>query len=87
MFFFIFGLNKKQLGKETIQVPKNGFQVNAIVTIYRRYFELFFIPLIPLGKVTAYTSRTLMNISNKAPFQTCRRSIWSGVKRWGGGIS
>ncbi len=50
MFFFIFGLNKKQLGKETIQIPKNGFQVNAIVTIYRRYVELFFIPLVPLGK-------------------------------------
>ncbi len=50
MFFFVFGLNKKMIGKENRKIRKNGLEVNAIITIYRNYFELFFIPLIPLGK-------------------------------------
>ncbi|MBN9312000.1 MAG: hypothetical protein BGO40_07625 [Chryseobacterium sp. 39-10] len=50
MFFFIFGLNKKPVGKVTRKIKRNGIEVNAIVTVYKRYFELFFIPLIPLGK-------------------------------------
>ncbi len=50
MFFFIFGLHKKQIGKEQRKIMKNGFEVNAIITVYKNYFELFFIPLIPLGK-------------------------------------
>ncbi len=48
--FFIFGINKKPIGKENRKIMKNGFEVNAIITVYRRYFELFFIPLIPMGK-------------------------------------
>lgn len=50
MFFFIFGLNKKPIGKETRKILKNGFEINAIITVYKTYVELFFIPLIPLGK-------------------------------------
>ena len=50
MFFFIFGLNKKPVGKETRKILKNGFEINAIITVYKTYVELFFIPLIPLGK-------------------------------------
>ena len=50
MFFFVFGLNKKPVGKETRKIMRNGFEVNAIITVYKNYFELFFIPLIPLGK-------------------------------------
>lgn len=50
MFFFIFGINNKIVGKENRKIIKNGFEVNAIITIYKNYFELFFIPLIPLGK-------------------------------------
>ena len=50
MFFFIFGLNKKPVGKEQRKITKNGFEVNAVITVYKNYFELFFIPLIPLGK-------------------------------------
>ena len=50
MFFFIFGLNKKQIGKDNRKIMRNGFEVNAVITVYKRYFELFFIPLIPLGK-------------------------------------
>ena len=50
MFFFIFGLNKKPVGKETRKILKNGFEINAIITVYKNYLELFFIPLIPLGK-------------------------------------
>ena len=48
--FFIFGLNRKPVGKETRNVRKNGFDVKAIITVYKLYLELFFIPLIPLGK-------------------------------------
>lgn len=50
MFFFIFGINKKPVGKEQVKIIKNGFEINAIITIYKNYFEFFFIPLIPLGK-------------------------------------
>lgn len=50
MFFFIFGINKKTVGKKHRKILKNGFEVNSIITIYKNYFELFFIPLIPLGK-------------------------------------
>ncbi|MBW8358277.1 MAG: zinc ribbon domain-containing protein [Weeksellaceae bacterium] len=50
MFFFIFGLNRKPVGKEQRKIMKNGFEVNAVITVYKNYFELFFIPLIPLGK-------------------------------------
>ena len=48
--FFIFGFNKKSKGKETRKIIRNGFEVNAHITVHKRYFELFFIPLIPLGK-------------------------------------
>lgn len=48
--FFIFGLNRKPAGKETRTIRKNGFDVKAIITVYKLYLELFFIPLIPLGK-------------------------------------
>lgn len=48
--FFIFGYNKKPIGKETRSVRKNGFEVKAVITVYKMYIELFFIPLIPLGK-------------------------------------
>ena len=50
MFFFIFGIKTKQVGKETRKITQNGFEVNAIITVYKNYFELFFIPIIPLGK-------------------------------------
>lgn len=48
--FFIFGYNKKPIGKETRSVRKNGFEVKAVITVYKMYIELFFIPLIPIGK-------------------------------------
>lgn len=48
--FFIFGLNKKPVGKEQRKIRKNGLEVNAIITVYKKYFELFFIPLIPFEK-------------------------------------
>ncbi|WP_234111234.1 MULTISPECIES: hypothetical protein [Chryseobacterium] len=48
--FFIFGINRKPIGKENRKIYRNGFEVNAIIMIYRTYFEVFFIPLIPLGK-------------------------------------
>ena len=48
--FFIFGYNKKPVGRETRSIRKNGLSVNAVVTVYKMYIELFFIPLIPLGK-------------------------------------
>lgn len=48
--FFIFGIKTRTLGKEQRTVKKNGLAVNAIITVYRHYFELFFIPIIPLGK-------------------------------------
>ena len=50
MFFFIFGFNKKPVGKDNRKIMRNGFEVNAVITVYKRYFELFFIPLIPYGK-------------------------------------
>ena len=50
MFFFIFGFNKKPVGKDNRKIMRNGFEVNAVITVYKRSFELFFIPLIPLGK-------------------------------------
>ena len=50
MFFFIFGFNNKPVGKDNRKIMRNGFEVNAVITVYKRYFELFFIPLIPLGK-------------------------------------
>ncbi len=48
--FFVFGFRTKLLGKENRKIPKNGFYVNAVIKVYRFYFEIFFIPLIPLGK-------------------------------------
>ena len=50
MFFFIFGINKKNVGKVQRKIVRNGFEVNALITVYKRYFELFFIPIVPLGK-------------------------------------
>ncbi len=50
MIFFIAGNTQKFIGKETVKINKNGFQVNAEVKIFRDYITLFFIPLIPLGK-------------------------------------
>ena len=48
--FFIFGIKTKPIGKENHKIMKNGVEVNAIITVFKIYFELFFIPLIPLGK-------------------------------------
>lgn len=48
--FFIFGFNKKPIAKVSRKIFKNGFEMNAIITVYRKYFELFFIPLLPYGK-------------------------------------
>lgn len=48
--FFLFGFNKKPVGKEQRKLRKNGLEVNALITIYKKYFEIFFIPIIPLGK-------------------------------------
>ena len=48
--FFIFSINKKPKGQETKKIFWKGREVNAQITVYKRYFELFFIPLIPLGK-------------------------------------
>ena len=48
--FFIFGIKAKLVGKEERKVLKNGFMANAIISVYKNYFELFFIPVIPLGK-------------------------------------
>lgn len=50
MFFFIFGFKNKPVGKEQRKIQRNGVEVNAIITVYKKYFELFFIPIIPLGK-------------------------------------
>ncbi len=50
MFFFIAGTTRKCIGKESVKVNKNGFQVNAEVKVFRNYITVFFIPLIPLGK-------------------------------------
>ena len=48
--FFIFGIKTKPIGKENRKIMRNGVEVNAIITVFKIYFELFFIPLIPLGK-------------------------------------
>lgn len=48
--FFIFSFNKKPKGQETRKVFRNGMEMNAQITVYRKFFVLFFIPLIPLGK-------------------------------------
>lgn len=48
--FFLFGFNKKPVGKEQRKLRKNGLEVNALITVYKKYFELFFIPIIPVGK-------------------------------------
>lgn len=48
--FFIFGFNRKPVGKETRKIVRNGLEVNAQITVFKKYFELFFIPLIPFGK-------------------------------------
>lgn len=48
--FFIFGYNKKPKGKETRKIRRNDMEMNAQITVYKKYIELFFIPLIPLGK-------------------------------------
>lgn len=29
---------------------RNGFPVNAIITVSKKYIELFFIPILPIGK-------------------------------------
>ncbi len=48
--FFIFSFNKKPKGQEIRKIYRNGMEMNAQITVYRKFFELFFIPLIPLGK-------------------------------------
>ncbi len=48
--FFIFGIKTKLIGKEERKVLRNGFMVNAIVSVYKNYFELFFIPIFPFSK-------------------------------------
>ncbi len=50
MFFFIAGTTTKLLGTANVKIPKNGFQVNGIVKVYRQYISLFFVPVIPLSK-------------------------------------
>lgn len=51
MFFFIAGTSTKSLRKDTVKINKNGLQVNARVEVLRNYISVFFIPLIPLGKI------------------------------------
>lgn len=48
--FFIFGIKTKLVGKEDRKVLKNGFMANAIVSVYKNYFEFFFIPIFPFSK-------------------------------------
>ena len=48
MFFLIFGIKDKVVAKENRKVLKNGFEVNAIITVYKKYIELFFIPIFPI---------------------------------------
>ncbi len=48
--FFIFGIKTKLVGKEDRKVLKNGFTVNAIVSVYKNYFEVFLIPIFPFSK-------------------------------------
>lgn len=50
MFFFIAGNTRKVAGTETRQIMRNGYQVNAEITVYKSYITVFFIPLIPTGK-------------------------------------
>ena len=48
--FFIFGIKTKLVAREDRKVLKNGFMANAIVSVYKNYFELFFIPIFPFSK-------------------------------------
>lgn len=48
--FFIFGFKTKLLGKTERKIARNGGFANAIVKVYKYYFEIFFIPLIPLKR-------------------------------------
>lgn len=48
--FFIFGIKTKLVGKEEHKVIINGFMVNAIVAVYKNYFEFFFISIFPFSK-------------------------------------
>ena len=50
MFFFIFGIKDKVVAKESVKVNKNGLEVNAFVTVTKKYFELFFIPIFSISK-------------------------------------
>lgn len=48
--FFIFGINKKLKAKLERSIIHDGVLTNSIIKVYRYYFELFFIPLVPLHK-------------------------------------
>lgn len=48
--FFIFGFTKKPVGKENRTIRRNGQEMTAQITVFKKYIELFFIPLIPTGK-------------------------------------
>lgn len=50
MFIFFAGTRSKILGKETRKINKNGFQVNAEITIIQNYIHLFWFITIPIGK-------------------------------------
>ena len=59
MFFFIAGNKTKLVGQETRKIIRNGFEVNAEISVYKNYLTLFFIPLIPTGKkYTVYIPHT-----------------------------
>ncbi|SEG03800.1 hypothetical protein SAMN05421847_1361 [Halpernia humi] len=48
--FYIFGINKRLKGKVERSIYFEGEMSNAVIKVYRFYFELFFIPLFPLHK-------------------------------------
>lgn len=48
--FYIFGIKTKLVGQQQRKVLKSGFMMNAIVSVYKNYFELFFIPIFPFSK-------------------------------------
>lgn len=50
MFFFIGGTREKELGRERRNVHFRGKSQMADVTVFKSYFHLFWIPVIPLGK-------------------------------------
>lgn len=47
---FIFGIKTKPISTENRKIMQNGSELLAHIGIYKRYWTVFFIPLIPLGK-------------------------------------